>query len=669
MVRRLMILFAAFLLAPSLLGKGPTATLLGYRRSSSASIAPGYWHANFTKAKNYAESKGIPFIGVWSQGDACGHCIMFESAVNSSYFRTWMKKSGCVFFFTYTGESAGKEGGTACKWCTKGKGGTFPFVRTYWKKGNVDTATMGDKIDGMKEGTAGGKKAVAYFKSKLAKFKGGVASPVLPYTVNFDPAADGATGTMPTVYTKVGQTYKLPGNKFALRDCSFSGWAKAPGGAVVYKNNENVKNLTSVSNGVVTLYARWYKSTFRTYYTGLPCTITMQSSLKNWTTSTKIPGLKWTKSKYKWTGKPTKAGTYKVTYKKGSKKAYRYIVIEKDAVLLEDETVNGRVWARGEDVAFPISAYSNAGQPKSVTVSGLPDGLSYDPATGGVSGISSKAGTFKTTVSIVSAAGQKLSRTIDVIVGVPEICVGTFSGFVGFLNTERLDALALNNRGTFRLSAPASASLSAKVVTAKGTYSFASVGWLLNGDGTYTADMTSTTGKDHLLVTIDENLPPDKSIANIGVFTPSYGTSYEVWAQRAPFARDAEGRYVDPVMEATMPTLVGKWYFKAYAVGSEWMLEYATSKTAGVTVTVDGDGLTKMAGKIGSYKISASSSLFVFAGDVDNGFVRADFPVPVTVGKTKKTLDIWTNLWFDKSNSHFNARGEGIGGASVENFQ
>ncbi len=668
MVRRLMVIIAALMLAPSLLGKGPTATLLGYRRSSSASIAPGYWHANFSKAKSYAESKGIPFIAVWSQGDACGHCILFESSVNSSYFREWMKKSGCVFFFTYTGESAGKEGGTACNWCTKGKGGTFPFVRTYWKKGGVDVATQGDNIDGLKSGTDGGKKAVAYFKKKLAKFKG-VAAPVIPYTVQFDPCAEGVTGTMPTVSAKVGTSFTLPANCFVRKEHTFNGWAKTAGGALAYKNKASAKNLTSVSNGVATLYARWYRSTFKTYYVGLSCTITMQSSLKNWTTSTKIPGMKWTKSKYRWTGKPTKAGTYKVTYKKGSKKATRSIVIAKDAVLLDDESISGRVWARGEDVSFPISAYSNVGQPKSVAVSGLPVGLTYDPASGTVSGISSKAGTFKATITIVSAAGQKLSRTIDVIIGVPEICVGTFSGFVGFLNTERLDALALNNRGTFRLSAPASASLSAKVVTAKGTYSFASVGWLLNGDGTYTADMVSTTGKDHLLVTIDENLPPDKSIANIGVFTPSYGTAYEVWAQRAPFARDAEGRYVDPVMEATMPTLVGKWYFKAYAVGSEWMLEYATSKTASVTVTVDSDGLTKMAGKIGSYKVSASSSLFVFAGDVDTGFVRADFPVPVTVGKTKKTLDIWTNLWFDKSNSHFNARGEGIGGASVENFQ
>ena len=171
------------------------------------------------------------------------------------------------------------------------------------------------------------------------------------------------------------------------------------------------------------------------------------------------------------------------------------------------------------------------------------------------------------------------------------------------------------------------------------------------------------------MVVVDENSPPDKSIAEIGSFTPSYGTAYEVWAQRAPFARNPDGSYVDPLMESAMNHIVGKWYFKAYAVGSQWELLYATSKTATLTLTVAADGTTKLAGKIGSYAVSTSSAVFVFSGDVETGYVRADFPVPVVVSKMKKTLDIWTNLWFDRSNSHFNSRGEGIGGASLETFK
>ena len=166
-----------------------------------------------------------------------------------------------------------------------------------------------------------------------------------------------------------------------------------------------------------------------------------------------------------------------------------------------------------------------------------------------------------------------------------------------------------------------------------------------------------------------EKLPPYESIREIGVFTPSYGTDYEIWAQRAPFARKADGTYEDEVLNGVMGKVVGKWYFKAYAVGSEWVLLYSTSKAAGLTLSVAADGTAKLAGKVGSYAVSASSSVFVFAGDIEKGCVRADFPMPVTVSKKKKTLDIWLNLWFDRSNDHFNTRGEGVAGASIEEFK
>ena len=100
-----------------------------------------------------------------------------------------------------------------------------------------------------------------------------------------------------------------------------------------------------------------------------------------------------------------------------------------------------------------------------------------------------------------------------------------------------------------------------------------------------------------------------------------------------------------------------------------WQFDFATAKTANLTLTVSADGTTKMAGKIGSLKVSASSAVFVFSYDVAEGFVRADFAIPVTVSKTTKTLDVWTNLWFDKSSIHFNARNEGVGGAALETFK
>lgn len=649
---------------------GQTATLLKTRRSAGSSVVPGYWHASFSKCKNYATSKGLPLIAVWSNGDSCGHCVAFESSCNSSYFKNWMKTSGCVFYFTYSGDGGdGSIGSSVFHWIRKNKNTAYPFVRIYWPKGKVDVATVGDTIDGNRDGTTGGKKAVAYLKKKLSAFfaKSVTPSPVLPYTIQFAP--NGATNGMSSITTKVGAKITLPTNKLIYPDFTFAGWAKSATGSVVYKNGVSVKNLTTVSNGVVTLYARWTRTTFRTYYTGIKSTVTFQSSLKGWTTGSKIPGMKWSSTRCRWTGTPTKAGTYTVKLKKGSSSRTRKIVVEKDSILFADESILNRVYGREEAIDFELSPISRQGVPKSVVVSGLPAGLSYDAATGRIVGVSKLAGTFKATVTLVSANGQKLSRSFTTVIGVPDCCIGTFNGFVGISDVNRLDELALLNRGTFRLAAPSNAALSAKIVTAKGTYTMTATGWSINGDGTYTAMLSTATGRDWLVVTVDEGLPPDKSIASIGTFTPSYGTNYEVWAQRAPFARRADGTYIDSLMESAMGSIVGKWYFKVYPVGSQWEFLYSSSKSANLVLTVSSDGIAKLAGKIGSYAVSASSAVFVFKGDVELGFVRADFPCPITVSKTKKTLDIWTNLWFDKSNSHFNARGEGIGGASIENFK
>ena len=667
MKRILALLVAATTTLPLLAGQ--TATLLKARTASSKAVTPGVWHANFSKAKTYATSHGVPLIAVWSNGDACGHCVTFESACNSSYFKSWMKSSKCVFFFTYSGESAGKVGGTVFHWCRKNKNTAYPFVRIYWPKGGVDVATVGDTVDGGKSGKTGGKKAVAYIKKKLTKFfssaSTAAAVAVKPYTIEFAP--NGATNEMAAITTKVGATVTLPACTLLRPDCAFAGWAKSETGAVAYKNKASVKNLTSVSNGVVTLYAKWTRVTYRTYYTGIKYTISM-GDCKGWTTSTKVAGMKWNKSTGKWTGTPTTAKTYSVKFKKGSSSKTRKIVVVKDSIKFADESVTQRVVGVGEPLVLDLTPTTAAGEVKTMSVAGLPAGLAY--AGGVISGTPQQVGTFKITATAVSSAGQKLTRTFSLVIGVPDCCIGTFNGFIGTADSNRLDVLDLINRGTFKLSAPSNANLSVKIVTAKGTYALTGLGWTYNGDGTYTANLQTSGGKDTVSVTVGEQARAlSEEFCDIGVFLPSYGTAYDVWAQRSPFARDAKGAYVDPVAKAVMPSVIGKWYFKVYAVGSQWEMAYTTAKAANLTLSVAADGTATLAGKVGSYKVSATSAVFLFGEDVENGFVRSDFVVPVTVSKTKKALDIWLNLWFDRSNAHFNARGEGIGAAWVESFK
>ena len=188
MKRRIALL--ACLLACAFADAGETSTLLKTRLSSGKAARTGVWLSNFSKAKSYAVSKGVPMIAVWSNGDSCGHCVAFESACNSSYFKSWMKSSGCIFFFTHSGESQGAVGGTIFHWCRKNTHTSYPFVRIYWPKGKVDVAVVGDSVDGGQDGTAGGKKVAAYIKKKCAKFF--AAKPaVKPYTIQFAP--NGAT--------------------------------------------------------------------------------------------------------------------------------------------------------------------------------------------------------------------------------------------------------------------------------------------------------------------------------------------------------------------------------------------------------------------------------------------------------------------------------------------
>ncbi len=803
-----------------------TSTLVKSRLAASKAVVPGQWHASLSKCKAYAKSHGVPLIAVWSNGDKCGHCFNFEKACNNSTFKNWMKKSGCVFYFTWSGDSGGQQGGTAYKFCDGGRGlSQFPFVRVYWYvngKKKVDVSVTGDTVDGGFGGSTGAKKAVAWLKKKTAGFS---PTPVVvkPYTVVFDP--NGGTGEMADKAAKVGVSFTLPANTFTCPDYSFAGWAKTadgtvaykdkasvlnlttisnevvtlyakwthttyrgynagvkatisipdcqgwtvksgsvtgmkwssstgswtgtptiaktytvtykkgsssrtrkivvePGapytiafepngatnkmesvdlqygvaralpanmfirpdysfagwaktatGAVVYKNKASVKNLTTVSNGVVTLYAKWTRITYRTYFTGVKATITI-SDCKGWTKkSGGVAGMTWNASTGKWTGTPKTAGTYTIKYKKGTTTRTRKIVVAKDAVTFADEKAARYVAVEGERLDLNLAPASLAGPAKTITFSGLPAGLAYDAATGCVTGTPTRVGTFKVTVTVTSVHGQKLTRTFNVMVGVPDCCIGTFNGFIGIRRQDSLDPLILDNRGTFRLFAPSNANLSAKVVTAKGTYSLTGRGWIVNEDGSYTADLATADGEDMVLFTVLAN-SVSSDFVSYGTFTPSYGTEYEVWAQRSPFERDESGAYVDPLVAESAARFVGDWHFVAYPIGPSgklMLLAFADPDQAdetGFKITVSEDGTAVLAGKIGEQTvIGASSTVFVFEDDVTVGFVRADFAIPVTVDDVKKTLDVRLRLWFDRDNGRLEFLGGEIGKGVLEEFE
>ena len=636
------LVLACLLTLPSLAGE--TSKLIASRITSSAAVVPGQWHGGFTKAKQYADKNGLPFIAVWSNGDGCPHCVKFASSANSSTFKNWMKTSGVVFFFGCSSDKSYPVGCSAFEWCRKSTKTAYPFVRIWWKKKGIDISTVGDTVDGYYGGSTGGKKAVSYFKSKLKLVTSATTGTVKSYKIVFN--ANGGTGTMAAKSAVIGKSLSLPANAFKRTDCSFLGWAKSATGSVKYLNKDPVKDLSKEHGTEVHLYAKWRRTTFRTYYVGKKMSVAM-SGLKGYSLSTSVSGLKWNSTKYTLSGTPKKAGTFTLKFKKGLKSQTRKIVIATDSIVLADTSFVGAVIGEGEALDVNLSPTAVSGPLQSVTVTGLPDGITY--SDGHLAGCSTQVGTFPLTISGVTAAGRKLSKTVSLTIGVPEKLIGTFNGFVGL--GEDPDSL-VTNRGSLKVTASSAAVLSAKIITAKGTYSLSGRGWTIRGNGRYTAALLSSDGKHALDLALDTT-DTTSELELTGDFTPSYGTVYTAVAQRM----------VAPPEEA-----VGTWYFSGTKISSRWIMSYGTSKSKDLTLKVAADGTATLAGTLGSYTISASSAVLVFAAETEDGFVRADFPVPVKVSGVKKTLDIWLNLWFDRSNDHLTERGDGIGAAAVKAF-
>ena len=87
-----------------------------------------------------------------------------------------------------------------------------------------------------------------------------------PYQVKYDAnKGSGEMGTQDFVYDVAQNLYE---NQFTRYGYIFQGWSTSPNGSVQYKNKDNVKNLTTVKNGVVTLYAQWKPIRYTIRYHG-----------------------------------------------------------------------------------------------------------------------------------------------------------------------------------------------------------------------------------------------------------------------------------------------------------------------------------------------------------------------------------------------------------------
>ena len=211
----------AMLMASTVYAASPTADFLKNVLAKSAAVTPGRWNSDFAKCKTYCENNGVPFVAVWSNGDACGHCTAFEYATNQSSFKNWMKTTGIVFWFGcpsngYPIDEAGKgpaylwtcaERGYRTSYTSGGPQQGFPFVRIYWPKGKIDISTDGDTVRGGLKSSAktGAVKAASYIETKLKMGKSGGWTPpsaTPPYLGgSFDPTLDNVEGARMEIET------------------------------------------------------------------------------------------------------------------------------------------------------------------------------------------------------------------------------------------------------------------------------------------------------------------------------------------------------------------------------------------------------------------------------------------------------------------------------------
>ena len=87
----------------------------------------------------------------------------------------------------------------------------------------------------------------------------------VPYSVSFN--ANSGTGTMENQAFVYGVSANLTSNAFTRVGYTFAGWnTAADGSGTTYANAASVLNLTSVNEGIVTLYAQWTANTYTVTY-------------------------------------------------------------------------------------------------------------------------------------------------------------------------------------------------------------------------------------------------------------------------------------------------------------------------------------------------------------------------------------------------------------------
>ncbi len=236
-------------------------------------------------------------------------------------------------------------------------------------------------------------------------------------------------------------------------------------------------------------------------------------------------------------------------------------------------------------VPFELQVEINDGaKPVKFSASGLPTGLKLNAATGLVSGVPAKAGTFNAAIKATSAANSKKIDAKSVAIAIEALPAAAQGAFNGYVENEA------GICGSFTATVSATGKITAKVVSTGGALSFAAPSWSARADSLFTAEMAAKKGET-LTLALDAALPWN-ACAMTGLFN---GTA-ELTAQRNPFT--AKNATALAELNATY-----KGYYTLALEGtfieeSEGQAQNIPEGHGYITATVDAKGTVKLAGKL-----------------------------------------------------------------------
>ena len=137
-------------------------------------------------------------------------------------------------------------------------------LKANWKLGSVELPTptkAGFVFDGWYDGKTK-IEGTTYTPTQNTTLK--AAWKPKAYTVSFD--ANGGTGTMGNQIIYYDSDAELNANTFTKTGYEFDGWATSKDGGKVYEDKQTVRNLTSLTNATITLYAKWTPNKYTVTY-------------------------------------------------------------------------------------------------------------------------------------------------------------------------------------------------------------------------------------------------------------------------------------------------------------------------------------------------------------------------------------------------------------------